>query len=38
MINKTVSMTLSVAGAASRFAMNGLKNATVAVRIGEQIV
>ncbi len=31
-------MTLSVAGAASRFAMNGLKNATVAVRIGEQIV
>lgn len=38
MINKSVSMTLSVLGPASRFAMKGLNNATMAVRIGDQIV
>ena len=31
-------MTLSVAGAASRFVMKGVKNATMAVRIGDQVV
>ena len=38
MLNKCVSMTLSVAGSASRFISQGSKGASVVARAGDQIV